>query len=171
MSMVKGKMLLRKVPAAKEILDGDVFSFNDKFKSPHVRIRFAAAGAQKEVRVALFPRFPVSFWAGACIQTTRVHGGADEVAVETSSVQAEVASQVRQKVEEDRKHVIEAAIVRIMKARRLLDYNTIITEVTAHMKGRFVPVAVDIKKRLESLIERDFLERDANDRTLYRYMS
>ena len=82
-----------------------------------------------------------------------------------------MASQVRQKVEEDRKHVIEAAIVRIMKARRLLDYNTIITEVTAHMKGRFVPVAVDIKKRLESLIERDFLERDANDRTLYRYMS
>jgi hypothetical protein len=49
MSMVKGKMLLRKTPASKEILDSDVFCFNDKFRSPHLRIRFAAAGAQKEV--------------------------------------------------------------------------------------------------------------------------
>ena len=50
MSMVKGKMLLRKAPAAKEILDTDTFTFNDKFRSPHLKIRFAAAGAQKEVR-------------------------------------------------------------------------------------------------------------------------
>jgi cullin 3 len=86
-------------------------------------------------------------------------------------VQAEVSSAVRQRVEEDRKHVIEAAIVRIMKTRRVLDYNSIITEVTSHMHGRFVPLAVDIKKRVESLIERDFLERDPSDRTLYRYVS
>jgi hypothetical protein len=44
-------------------------------------------------------------------------------------LQAEVSSAVRQRVEEDRKHVIEAAIVRIMKTRRVLDYNSIITEV------------------------------------------
>lgn len=86
-------------------------------------------------------------------------------------MQADVASGVRQKVEEDRKHIIEAAIVRIMKARRMLDYNSIITEVTRHMHGRFVPLAVDIKKRIESLIEREFLERDTTDRTTYRYIS
>jgi cullin 3 len=39
------------------------------------------------------------------------------------------------------------------------------------MHGRFVPLAVDIKKRVECLIERDFLERDPNDRTMYRYVS
>lgn len=89
----------------------------------------------------------------------------------SACVQAEVASGVRQKVEEDRKHIIEAAIVRIMKARRALDYNSIITEVGRHMSGRFVPVATDIKKRLESLIERDFIERDPSDRTLYRYIT
>jgi hypothetical protein len=33
-------------------------------------------------------------------------------------VQSEIASGVRQKVEEDRKHIIEAAVVRIMKVRR-----------------------------------------------------
>lgn len=34
--------------------------------------------------------------------------------------------ETRQKVEEDRKPQIEAAIVRIMKARRVLDHNNII---------------------------------------------
>lgn len=49
LSMVKGKMLLRKAPPSKEINDSDTFSFNDKFRSPHLKIKFAAAGAQKEV--------------------------------------------------------------------------------------------------------------------------
>lgn len=29
----------------------------------------------------------------------------------------------------------------------------------------------DIKKRIENLIEREFLERDANDRKLYTYLA
>jgi cullin 3 len=86
-------------------------------------------------------------------------------------MQIDIGSHTRQKAEEDRKHIIEAAIVRIMKARRALDYNAIITEVTLQMSGRFVPVAADIKKRIESLIEREFLERDPSDRKLYRYLA
>ena len=58
-----------------------------------------------------------------------------------------------------------------MQARRVLDYNSIVAEVTRHMSGRFVPMAADIKKRIEGLIERDFLERDPNDRTTYRYVA
>ena len=57
------------------------------------------------------------------------------------------------------------------QARRRLEYNDIVTSITADLAGRFVPVAADIKKRLESLIERDFLERDPDDRTAYRYAS
>lgn len=86
-------------------------------------------------------------------------------------VQVDMSGQTRQKVEEDRKHIIEAAIVRIMKARRVLDYNSIVTEVTRQMSGRFVPVATDIKKRIESLIEREFIERDVADRKMYRYLA
>ena len=36
-------------------------------------------------------------------------------------------------VEEDRKPQIEAAIVRIMKSRRVLDHNNIVTEVTRQL--------------------------------------
>lgn len=30
---------------------------------------------------------------------------------------------------------------------------------------------IDIKKRIENLIEREFLERDPNDRKMYRYLA
>ncbi|KAI5077363.1 hypothetical protein GOP47_0007187 [Adiantum capillus-veneris] len=79
--------------------------------------------------------------------------------------------ETRQKVEEDRKPQIEAAIVRIMKSRRVLDHNNIISEVTKQLQSRFLPNPSVIKKRIESLIEREFLERDKSDRKLYRYLA
>lgn len=79
--------------------------------------------------------------------------------------------ETRQRVEEDRKPQIEAAIVRIMKSRRVLDHNNIVAEVIKQLQSRFLPNPVVIKKRIESLIEREFLERDKNDRKLYRYLA
>ncbi|XWS32861.1 hypothetical protein CRYUN_Cryun22dG0026500 [Craigia yunnanensis] len=79
--------------------------------------------------------------------------------------------ETRQRVEEDRKPHIEAAIVRIMKARRVLDHNNIVAEVTKQLQSRFLPNPIVIKKRIESLIEREFLERDRGDRKLYRYLA
>ncbi|GJN22269.1 hypothetical protein PR202_gb09823 [Eleusine coracana subsp. coracana] len=79
--------------------------------------------------------------------------------------------ETRQRVEEDRKPQIEAAIVRIMKSRRVLDHNSIVSEVTKQLQARFLPNPVVIKKRIESLIEREFLERDKVDRKLYRYLA
>ncbi|CAI5462909.1 unnamed protein product [Closterium sp. Yama58-4] len=80
-------------------------------------------------------------------------------------------AETRQKVEEDRKPQIEAAIVRIMKSRRMLDHNNLVSEVTKQLQARFLPNPAVIKKRIESLIEREFLERDRNDRKLYRYLA
>ena len=78
---------------------------------------------------------------------------------------------IHAQVEEDRKPQIEAAIVRIMKARKVLDHNAVITEVTRQLAARFLPNPAVIKKRIESLIEREFLERDAEDRKMYRYLA
>lgn len=79
--------------------------------------------------------------------------------------------ETRQKVEEDRKPQIEAAVVRIMKSRRVLDHNNIVAEVIKQLQSRFLANPGEIKKRIESLIERDFLERDSTDRRLYRYLA
>ncbi|XP_009385642.2 cullin-3A isoform X2 [Musa acuminata AAA Group] len=79
--------------------------------------------------------------------------------------------ETRQQVEEDRKPQIEAAIIRVMKARRVTGYNSIVMEVTKQLQPRFLPNPVVIKKRIEFLIEREFLERDEGDRKLYRYLA
>lgn len=68
--------------------------------------------------------------------------------------------QTRQRVDEDRKPQIEAAIVRVMKSRKTMEHNNLIAEVTKQLSSRFVPSPAVIKKRIESLIEREFLERD-----------
>jgi len=79
--------------------------------------------------------------------------------------------ETRQKVDEDRKHQIEAAIVRIMKSRRTMEHSNLISEVTKQLSSRFLPNPVIVKKRIESLIERDYLERSKIDRKIYQYLA
>ncbi|XP_052215704.1 cullin-3-like [Dreissena polymorpha] len=79
--------------------------------------------------------------------------------------------ETRTKVDEDRKHEIEAAIVRIMKSRKTLMHNQLVTECTEQLKSRFLPSPVVIKKRIEGLIEREYLARTPEDRKKYTYVA
>ncbi len=54
---------------------------------------------------------------------------------------------------------------------QVLDHNNIVSEVTRQLAPRFLPNPLVIKKRIESLIEREFLARDPNDRKLYQYLA
>ncbi|KAL6049859.1 Cullin-3A isoform A [Balamuthia mandrillaris] len=77
----------------------------------------------------------------------------------------------RLKVDEDRKHQIEAGIVRIMKARKTMEHSALIAEVTKQLSSRFMPSPIIVKKRIESLIEREYLERSKSDRKIYNYLA
>uniref|UniRef100_A0A1A9WMC6 Cullin family profile domain-containing protein n=1 Tax=Glossina brevipalpis TaxID=37001 RepID=A0A1A9WMC6_9MUSC len=79
--------------------------------------------------------------------------------------------ETRGKVDEDRKHEIEAAIVRIMKARKRMPHNLLVSDVTSQLKSRFLPSPVLIKKRIEGLIEREYLARTPEDRKVYVYLA
>ena len=74
-------------------------------------------------------------------------------------------------VEEDRRHLVEAAIVRVMKARKRFSHNDLVAELTKQLSHRFVPTPQVIKQRVESLIERDYLQRDPEDRRFYNYLA
>ncbi len=59
---------------------------------------------------------------------------------------------------------MEAAIVRVMKARKTMHYAELIAEVTQQLSSRFNPQPTQLKKRIESLIEREYIERLDSDR-------
>lgn len=80
-------------------------------------------------------------------------------------------SKTREKVEEDRKHQIEAALVRIMKSRKTLSHNELIAECTKLLQARFLANPLVIKKRIESLIEREYLARAKDDRKMLTYLA
>ncbi|XP_060940711.1 cullin-3-like [Limanda limanda] len=79
--------------------------------------------------------------------------------------------ETRQKLDNDRKHEIEAAIVRIMKSRKKMHHNALVAEVTQQLRSRFLPNPVVIKKRIEGLLEREYLTRTPEDRNEYTYVA
>ncbi len=99
--------------------------------------------------------------------------------------------QTHQAVDEDRKMYLQAAIVRIMKSRKVLKHNQLIQEVMKHpilslpselymhgyfqvlgqSKSRFAPSIPMIKKCIESLIDKAYIERTPNSADEYSYMA
>jgi len=74
-------------------------------------------------------------------------------------------------VDEDRKYVIQAAIVRIMKARKTLKNQALIEEVISLISQRFIPKIQDIKKAIEALIEKEYIERAKGQRETFNYLA
>lgn len=74
-------------------------------------------------------------------------------------------------VEEDRKMYLQAAIVRIMKSRKVLKHNALIQEVLSQSKARFAPSISIIKKCIEMLIDKQYIERTANTTDEYSYVA
>ncbi|CAO2611491.1 Cul4a [Lemmus lemmus] len=74
-----------------------------------------------------------------------------------------------ERVFQDRQYQIDAAIVRIMKMRKTLSHNLLVSELYNQLKFPVKPG--DLKKRIESLIDRDYMERDKDSPNQYHYVA
>ncbi|XP_050305798.1 cullin-2 [Anthonomus grandis grandis] len=92
----------------------------------------------------------------------------------TAAIQRETPQEVEQtinSVEEDRKMYLQAAIVRIMKSRKVLKHNLLIQEVYSQSKVSFAPSVQLIKKCIESLIDKQYIERTKDSSDEYSYVA
>ncbi|EMD40122.1 hypothetical protein CERSUDRAFT_112346 [Gelatoporia subvermispora B] len=81
------------------------------------------------------------------------------------------SSDVLKIVDEDRKYVIQATIVRIMKARKTMKNQALIQEVISQISQRFAPKIPDIKKAIDHLLEKEYIERVEGTRDTFAYVA
>lgn len=146
--------VLAKDPMTKAVKPGDKFSFNASFQSKTIRIKAPIINAVSKVE-------------------------------DTSE-----RRQTEDKNNQTRAHIVDAAVVRIMKyvypriiitsshanfrrSRKELSHSQLVSEVLTQLQGRFRPDVSLIKKRIEDLIAREYLERPDEDGmpSLYRYVA
>ena len=85
--------------------------------------------------------------------------------------QQQQVEQTHASVDEDRKLYLQTAIVRIMKARKVIPHNCLIEEVINEAKNRFTPSVAMIKKCIEALMEKQYLERNTSNTDEYSYVA
>jgi cullin 3 len=139
--------ILRKASRGKVIGANDSFSFHKEYTSKFKRVKIPLVSMKE----------------------TLTNG--DKNAASGDSGSGPAARELPKEVEEDRRHLVEAVVMRIMKARKTLHHNELIAEVTKQLQNRFLPRPQFVKKRVESLIERDYLERSEADRRVYVYLA
>eukprot|EP01051_Picozoa_sp_SAG22_P001221 SAG22_NODE_46_length_24705_cov_89.861010_5_plen_689_part_00 len=138
----KYKALSKATPKAKSIAAGETFRPNEKLPAEVLDRRTRKA----RPRVA----FPVP----------RSQGEKDAD-----------AEKVDREVQEERKYAIEAAVVRTLKANRTMKLQQLVAAVVTQLAYLFKADPKYIRKRINDLMDREFLARDDDDPTLLHYIA
>jgi len=72
---------------------------------------------------------------------------------------------------QDRELQCDACIVRVMKSRKTLKHNALVEDVIKQLSHRFKAQPQLIKKRIQILLDREFLARSTDDMNTYTYVA
>jgi cullin-4 len=61
--------------------------------------------------------------------------------------------------------------VRIMKSRKTIGHSELVSEVIKATMSRGVLAVADIKRNIDRLIEKDYMERDEEGKNMYSYVA
>ncbi|KAJ1328646.1 hypothetical protein BSLG_010378 [Batrachochytrium salamandrivorans] len=146
LSLGKYRILIKSTKG-KLIHKEDTFTINAAFTSPLSKIKILTIAAASS-----------SSGSSSTLSTTgAVHlnsnqGAADasSAATATNSVETDAErAYTLDRVAQDRKHQIEACIVRIMKSRKSLRHNELVSLVISQLSTRFSPDPLVVKTRIE----------------------
>ncbi|KAG4027998.1 hypothetical protein MFRU_025g00640 [Monilinia fructicola] len=135
---------------------------------PKSRVLLKTPGKPNEL-----PKIGDSFTFNASFVSKTIKIKAHVMGGNSSKVEgAEERKQTEERNDEHRGNVMDTVIVRIMKARKEFPHQQLVAEVISQLSQRFQPNINMMKRRIESLIEREYLERieEANIPT-YRYLA
>ncbi|KAJ8707614.1 hypothetical protein PYW07_011291 [Mythimna separata] len=138
------------------IATGDVGSETEDDTSADATIALNLAFSCKRTKVRL-----------TCANAPNHPGGSSSSNSGTAAEPGETAAHC----DDDRKMYLQAAIVRIMKQRKVLRHTELIQEVVSQARGSFAPSVAMIKKCIEALIDKQYLERAPAALDTYSYLA
>ena len=142
---------MKKRTPGKDIVETDVLYFNADFTDARQKIHINSIQVKETV--------------GSCLSESQ------SSFLTLPILQAEENHKTQTSIEGDRKHYLDAAIVRIMKARKELSYEQLKVATIDAVKNHFVPEVSVIKQRIAGLVEQDYLARDDDDMNLFTYVA
>ena len=158
-SVVPTTRILKKVPMSRSINSGDMFSLNLDFKHPQTKFKIAAISTSSSINKE---------------SNTNSNNNIDATVANSKIENEEEHEKTLQSIQKSRDHEIDAAIVRIMKARKSVKYQILVSEVIRLIEDvskRFRPQPSQIKMRLEDLVDKEYIRRDDDDHEVFVYVA
>ena len=178
----KGKHKGRKLEWNSDLITGEItthcFKKKYSFNANHEQIRiFLAFNKQKSYQRECFDQDSVDILIKAKLLICE--GGMISINTKYNNKKQKINLNIKKKkivdkpkkeLDIDRNILIQSTLVRIMKTKKTFNHNLLISECISQISLFTAPIPL-VKKNIENLIDKDYFERDDNDKNLYHYLA
>ena len=165
LALGKKRVLTKRGSMGKAVEKEDQFIFNEEYTDVKYKVHVNSIQQNESVGVVPLNVKPLTN------STTSQYLPYNDAYLRIYTIQVEEAQHAAQAIDFSREATLDAAIVRIMKAKKTLGNTELINLTIDAVKKHFTPQPADIKARLESLMERDFVKRKEGNVRIWKYVA